>query len=213
MPSPVLMAPLVVNGKMRLGAEQVKLSRPHLDCRNTAAASVHDQQVGRVELVEALDRGILERGLEQGVQHVEAGLVGGIPGSLHLHAAERTHGDAPVRLAAPRAAPMFHAGKFPRRLPDEQVDRVLIAQPVAAGDGVVEVVVEAVLVLGDAGSPALGGDGVAAHGIDLGQQRDPKTGVCLGDGNGGPETGATGADDDDVRCGQVHDVRSATTFW
>ena len=59
-----------------------------------------------------------------------------------------------------------------RAVRDEIFDDVLLAQPVAAGDGVVEVVVEAVMVLHHAGRAAFGRDGVAAHRIDLRDQRD-----------------------------------------
>jgi hypothetical protein len=52
-------------------------------------APVIDQQISGVILIEALDAGILERGLKQGVQDVETGFVGGEPGALDLHAAER----------------------------------------------------------------------------------------------------------------------------
>ena len=80
------------------------------------------------------------------MQHVETRLVGGIPGSLHLHAAERSHRDVTVRLAAPRAAPMFHLGQFAGRFLDKQINRILVAQPIATGNGIVEMVVEAVIV-------------------------------------------------------------------
>ena len=89
--------------------------------------------------------GVLERGLEQRVQHVEAGLVGGEPGAHLLHAAERAHRDVAVRLPAPRAAPVLQPQQLARRLVDERLDRVLVAQPVAAGDRVVRVLVEAVV--------------------------------------------------------------------
>ncbi len=39
----------------------------------------------------------LQRGLEQRVQHMEAGLIGGEPGALDFHAAEATYVDAPIQ--------------------------------------------------------------------------------------------------------------------
>jgi hypothetical protein len=54
---------------------------------------------------------------------------------------------------------------------DEEVDDVLLAQPVAAGHGVVEVRLQAVVRLRHRGGAALGRDGVAAHRVDLGDQR------------------------------------------
>ena len=108
-------------------------------------AAVVDQQPGDEPLVVAGDAGVLERGLEQRVEHVEAGLVGGEPRAHLLHAAERAHGDAAVGLAAPRAAPVLQPEQLLGRFLDERLDRVLIGQPVAAGDGVVGVLVEAVV--------------------------------------------------------------------
>lgn len=102
-------------------------------------------------LVEALDLRVFQRGLEQGVQHVEAGLVGGEPGAFDLHAAEAPHVDRTVRFAAPRAAPLLELGHLARALMHEVIDHVLFAQPVAAGDGVVEVVVEGIVILSDGG--------------------------------------------------------------
>jgi hypothetical protein len=78
---------------------------------------------------------------------------------------------------------------------------------------IVKMVVETVAVLGDAGGPTLGGDGVTAHGINLGQECDAKIGMRFGDGDGGPEPSAAGADDDNICRDQVHHRRSATTFW
>jgi hypothetical protein len=90
------------------------------------------------------------------VQHVEAGLVGGEPGALDLHAAEGAHVDVAVVLAAPRTAPVLELDHLRRALRDEEVHDVLLAQPVAAGDRVVEVLLQAVVRLHDAGRPAFG---------------------------------------------------------
>src|SRR6266511_2787956 len=89
-----------------------------------------DQQAGHVPLVVARDRRVLQRGLEQRVQEMEPGLVGGEPGAHLLHAAEGPYGNVPVRLAAPRAAPVLQPQQLPRRLDHERPYRVLVAQPV-----------------------------------------------------------------------------------
>jgi hypothetical protein len=134
-----------------------------LDGDHALHAAVLDHQIDAEMLVEALDRRVLDRGLEQRVQHVEAGLVGGEPGALDLHAAEGAHVDMAVGRAAPRAAPVFELGHLFVAVGDEVLDHVLLAQPVAATDGVVEVILEAVA--SDSLTPpaAFGGDRVAAH--------------------------------------------------
>ena len=66
------------------------------------------------------------------MQHVEAGLVRGEPGALLLHPAERADRDLAVRLPAPRAAPVLELEQLARRLVHERLDRVLVAEPVAA---------------------------------------------------------------------------------
>ena len=68
--------------------------------RPSSTSSLRDEP-----LVVARDRGVLQRGLEQRVQHVEAGLVGGEPGAHLLHAAERAHRDVAVRLAGSTGQP------------------------------------------------------------------------------------------------------------
>jgi hypothetical protein len=90
--------------------------------------------------------------------------------------------------------------QFPGCLGHERLDRVLVAQPVAAGDGVVGVLVEAVDVLDDRGRAAFGRDRVAAHRIDLRDDRDAEVRVGLGDGDGRAQAGPTAAHDDDVVC-------------
>ena len=140
------------------------------------------------------------------MQDMEAGLVGGEPGAFDLHAAERPHRDAAVGFAAPGTAPVLQLQQFQRRGVDEQLDGILVAEPVAAGDGVVEMVVQAVVVLDDAGRAAFGGHGVAAHRIDLGDQRKREGRIGLGDRDGGAQAGAAGAHDRDVDFNHVHEA-------
>src|SRR5258705_145041 len=103
---------------------------------------------------------------------------------------------APARYAS--AIPSLELHQLLRGFLDERLDGVLIGHPVAAGDGVVRVLVEAVIRTGHTGRPAFGGDGVAAHGIDLGNDGDPKSGVGLGDRDGGTQSSATPAHHEDV---------------
>src|SRR5205823_1619152 len=107
-------------------------------------------------------------------------------------------GDAAVVFAAPGAAPVFELEQLLGGLLDEGLDGVLVAEPVAAGDGVVGVLVAAVVQGDDAGRPALGGDGVAAHRVDLGDDGDAQLRVGLGDGDGGTKPRAAAAHQHDV---------------
>ena len=127
------------------------------------------------------------------MQHVEAGLVRGEPGALDLHAAERTHVRMSVFLAAPRAAPVLHLHHLFVGMGDEVLDHVLLAQPVAAAHGIVEMVVQAVVGPRHRGGPAFRGHGVAAHRVDLGNQRDLQRRIRFGDRDRRPQTCATRA--------------------
>jgi hypothetical protein len=99
---------------------------------------------------------------------------------------------------------MLHPGQFLRRLVDEKLDRVLITQPVAAGHGVVEMILETVVVLDDASGATLGGDGVAAHRVDLGDQGDTQVRIRLRNGDGGAQSRTSGPDDNNIRSDRFH---------
>src|SRR5262249_9707839 len=83
-------------------------------------------------------------------------------------------------------------------LPDEGFDGVLVAHPVAAGDGVVGVFVETVLGEGHPRRAALGRHGVTAHRVHLGDHGDAEPGVGLCDGDGRAQTRAAAAHQYDV---------------
>ena len=181
------MAALVVNGKHLAaaagaqddGARGDRLDLPGLqiDGHHALDAAVVHQQLGDEPLVVADDAGVFEGGLEQRVEHVEAGLVGGKPRAHLLHAPEGANGNPSVGLAAPRAAPVLQPQQLLRRFLDERLDGVLVAQPVAAGDRVVGVLVEAVVGRDRAGGAALGGDRVAPHRVDLRDDRELSLGL------------------------------------
>ena len=128
------------------------------------------------------------------MQQVEAGLVGCVPGSFYFHAAEGPYGNMTVRLATPGATPVLYARQLSRCFVNEQVDRILIAEPVSAGDGIVKMIIETVVALDYSGGAALGGNGVAAHRIDLGDQCDLQGWRSLGDRDRGAQAGTAGAD-------------------
>ncbi len=86
----------------------------------------------------------------------------------------------------------------------EVFDDILLAQPVAAADGIVEMVVEAVVGPRHAGGPAFRGHGVAAHRVDLGDQRDFQCRIGLGNRDRRPQTRATRANNRYVRLEYFH---------
>ena len=143
-----------------------------VDRDDALTAAILDDEVGAEMLVQTFDAWVFDRRLEQRVQHMEAGLVGSKPRALDLHAAESTHIDVTIRLAAPGAAPMFHLNHLLGAMGNEIVDDVLVAQPVAAGHGIVEMMFQAVVRLHHAGRSPFRRHGVAAHRIDLGHQRE-----------------------------------------
>ncbi len=132
------------------------------------------------------------------MQHVEAGLVGGVPGALDLHAAEGSHGDGAVRVAAPGATPVFQLQQFARCFLDEGLDCILIGEPVGATDGVVTMVVVAVAGLDHRGGSAFSGDGMRAHRVDLGDDTDRQVGIFFADGDGCAQTSTASSNDENV---------------
>jgi hypothetical protein len=138
MPSPVTTPPLVFSRNTRpappvamttdLASTSVNSPGTDLDRDDALDATVLDHQINAEMFVEALDRRVLDRGLEERVQHVETGLVGGEPGALDLHAAEGAHVDVAVRRAAPRAAPVLELGQFLGAVRHEVLDHILLAQ-------------------------------------------------------------------------------------
>src|SRR2546428_12840096 len=80
----------------RFGRDRAHLPVVEVQGRHTTDLAVFNQQRGREPLVVARDLRVLERGLEEGMEHVEAGLVGGVERSVHGHAAEGARAHAPV---------------------------------------------------------------------------------------------------------------------
>ena len=146
---------------------------------------IFDQQVETEMLVETFDRRVLDGGLEQGVQHVEAGLVGGKPGPRNLHPTEGANVHLAIGLAAPRATPVFQLHQLFGAVFDKVLHDVLLTEPVAARDGVVKVIFQAVVIAHDTGGSAFGGHCMAAHRVDLGYQGNLEGWIGLGDGDGG----------------------------
>src|SRR5262249_21827187 len=124
---------------------------------------------------------------------MEAGLVGGEPGAHLLHTAKGTHRDMPVGFAVPGTSPVFQLHEFLGRFAGKGLNRVLVTEPVATGDGVIGVLVKAVVRFGYTGCAALRGHSMATHGVDLGDDRDLEAGIGLSHRDGSAETCATAA--------------------
>lgn len=127
----------------------------HIHRYQAAGLPVIDQQVKDEMFIKALNLGKLKGGLEESMQHVEAGFIGGKPGAFDFHPTEAPDVDAAVGAAAPRASPLFQLGHFRWAVMNEIVDDILLAQPVASGDGVVKMILKAIVILGNGCDPLL----------------------------------------------------------
>src|SRR5262245_1499463 len=113
------------------------------------------------------------------MEHVEAGFIGGKPCPFLFHSAERPHSDVPVRFAAPGTTPVFKLQELFWGGLNEKLHRVLVAHPVAAGDGAVGMLVECIAGLDHTGCAALGRNRMASHRIDFGDYGYIEFGIKL----------------------------------
>ena len=191
----------------RLAAEAVDravLKAQSDDAAAGARGRVHDQverEIFDEEIGVVAKRLLIER-----VEHGVAGAVGGGAGALggrpfaHIlhHAAEGALVDPALRGAREGYAGMLQLVDRGRRLADHIFDRVLIAEPVRALDGVVHVPGPVIRThIAERGrDPALGGDGVRARREHLGDVG--RLQPALGGPHGGAKPGPAGADHDHV---------------
>ena len=167
--------------------------------RSSAAAPLAIlQQFGGVMRVVPGNGGALKGGLKEGVEHVESALVRGVPRALILHSTERAHRHGTVGLPAPRASPVFKLGQLPGGVIDENLHRILIRQPVRSADGVMAMGFKVIVGFDDARRAALGGHGMASHGVHLGKKRDGQFGIALRHGERRSQTGPSTADNHDI---------------
>ena len=190
-------------GHVGVEAVEAAVLDAHGDDAAAGALLVHQQVEGEI-LVEELDL-VPERLLEEGVQHGVAGAVGGGTGAiglalaeLHRLAAEGALVDAAVLGAREGHAVVLELVDRGRSVLGHVLDGVLVAQPVRPLDGVVHVVAPVVLddVAERGVDAALGGHGVGAGGVDLGDAGHPEPG--LDHAHRRPQTGPAGADDEAV---------------
>ncbi|MDT4860489.1 hypothetical protein FQZ97_950570 [compost metagenome] len=162
--------------------------------------------VALVQRVQQRVAGTVRRGA--GALHRLLAVVGGV-------AAERALVDGAIRVAVERHAEVFELVHDLRRFPAHELDGVLVAQPVRALDGVVEVVVPVVLahVAERGADAALRGHGVRACGEHLGEHGHLEAGTRQL--QRGAHAGAAGTDDDNVKltlgkiCGCGHCFRAS----
>ena len=180
------------------GGDGVEPATAHIEGDHAHAAAVLDQQLGDKGFVMAGDLWVLQRRLEDRVQHVETGLVRGEAGAPGGHASKRPGRDLAVRVPAPWTAPVLHLDDLHRRLADKRLDHVLVGQVVRAFDGVERVALVRVFRAEGRRGSALGGDGVAAHRVDLRDHPHLDPGIGFDGSYRCPDAGEPSADDQDV---------------
>ncbi|SSM09662.1 Uncharacterised protein [Klebsiella pneumoniae] len=185
----------------------------HIHRHQAAGLPVIDQQVKDEMFVKALNLGKLKGGLEEGMQHVEAGFVGGKPGAFDFHATEAPDVDAAVGAAAPWASPLLQLGHFRRAVMNKIVDDILLAQPVASRDGVVKMVLKAIVILGNGCGSPFCSDRMAAHRIDFRNQGDFSVGVGLSGGDSGTKACPAGANYGEIGLKSLHDIPPVLVYF
>ena len=93
----------------------------------------------------------------------------------------------------------FFGGVF-----DKILHYILFAQPIAAGNRVVEMVFQRIVIAHDTGRTAFGGHGMAAHRIDLGNQVYGFIRRGAGNFDCRPQTGSAGADNRYIGVDNFH---------
>ena len=187
-----------------LGLHRARYAVLQVVTQHALQPAVVHQQIQREMFVQTLNIRVLQRGLKQRVQHVEAGFIRRKPGARNLHAAETAHIGAPVGQPRPRAAPMLELNHFFGGVFDKILHHILLAQPVAAGNRVVEMVFQRIVVAHHPGRTAFGGHGMAAHRVHLGNQVYGFIRRGAGDFDCRPQTGSAGADNRYIGVDNFH---------
>ena len=161
-----------------------------------AAVLVLDELPGEVLLVDL--EVALHHLLVEDVDEDVAGDVGGVGGARLAGGAERPLRDPPVLGAREHRAPVLELVDVVGRLVAEHLDRVLVAEVVRALDRVEGVLLGVVLggVAERGVDPALSGARMAAHGVDLRDERHVRPLVVGLDSRA--HAGTAGTDDQDV---------------
>ena len=99
---------------------------------------------------------------------------------------------------------MLELDQLGRAALDKEFDHVLLAQPVAAVHGVVEMVVERNMRLNHAGRAAFRRNRMAAHRQHFRDERDGERGVRLRGRDGGAQACSARSDNQDICIEMVH---------
>jgi hypothetical protein len=184
----------------RLRADRLQTAVEKVPADHTlAAAVVLDEQPREVLVVHA--QVALHHLLVEDVDEDVPGDVGRVRRARLAGCPEGTLRDAPVLGPREHSAPVLELVDVVRRLVAENLNRVLIAEVVRALDGVVGVLLWVVLgrVPERRVNPAFGRAGVAADGMDLGDERD--VGALVVSLDSRAHAGTTGTDDEHVVLG------------
>jgi hypothetical protein len=93
---------------------------------------------------------------------------------------------------------MLQSQKFLRSFVDKSLDGILIAQPIAARDGVVAVLVDGIVGFGHSGGATLRGNRMATHGIDLRNYGDSEMWIGFSNCDGCAQTCSAATNEQDI---------------
>ncbi len=183
----------------RPGAHGDELARAHIQGHDAVAPALVDAQGGHEPFGVDLDP-FCDGPFVEGVEQDMAGDVGGVAGPGIAGAAEGALGDGAVGKPAEGAAPVLHLVDDRRRLLAHDLRGILVGQIIASLDRVEGVlfpgVVPAVGVVGEGRvDAALGGDGMGAGRIDLGNESHVE---LVAETDSRPKPRQTAADDEDI---------------
>jgi hypothetical protein len=180
-----------------LRADRLQAAAEDVPADDALAAPLVLDELPREVLLVAEDVALHQLLVEHVDEHVTRD-VGGIGSSRGSGGAERPLSDPPVLEAGEDGAPVLELVHVSRRLAAEHLDRVLVAEVVGALDGVERVDLGVVL----RGIPEsrvdapLGGAGMAAHGVDL--RDDRHVSALIERLDRGAHAGAAGANHEHV---------------
>ena len=141
---------------------------------------------------------VLEGSLKKGVEHVETGFIGSKPCPLNLHPPEGPSRDCSISFPTPRTTPMLHLDQFSGSFVHKKFHGVLITHPVTAGNGIVYMVFQRIIIFDNSSRATLCRHSMAPHGVDLANHRNTQAWVCFSNGNGCSESCAAAAYHDNI---------------